>query len=143
LSPLADVKADICNLPFENNTFDWIFCNHVLEHIPDDAQAIRELYRVMKPGGTGIFQVPQDMSREKTFEDNSITEARERARIFGQYDHVRVYAKDYFDKLRFYGFEVNAIDYGVVIGKERIEKYRLSEGERLPVCYKPIQSDKI
>jgi len=143
LSPLADVKADICNLPFENNTLDWIFCNHVLEHIPDDAQAIRELYRVMKPGGTGIFQVPQDMSREKTFEDNSITEARERARIFGQYDHVRVYAKDYFDKLRFYGFEVNAIDYGVVIGKERIEKYRLSEGERLPVCYKPIQSDKI
>jgi ubiquinone/menaquinone biosynthesis C-methylase UbiE len=130
-------------LPFEDNCFDWIFCNHVLEHIPDDAQAIRELYRVMKPGGTGIFQVPQDVKRNQTFEDDSIKDAKERARIFGQYDHVRVYGKDYFDKLRKCGFEVQSIDYGVAIGKEWIEKYRLSEGELLPVCHKPNQSNTL
>ena len=95
-SPLADVKADICKLPFKDQSFDVIFCNHVLEHIPDDTTALKELYRVLKPGGWGIFQVPQDLSREKTFEDNSITDKRERARIFGQYDHVRIYGRDYF-----------------------------------------------
>ena len=55
-SPLADVKADICNLPFEDNTFDFILCNHVLEHIEDDVKDINELYRVMKPGGSGVFK---------------------------------------------------------------------------------------
>ena len=59
-SPLADVKADLCALPFENESFDVVFCNHVLEHIPDDTQAMRELYRVIKKGGWGIFQIPQD-----------------------------------------------------------------------------------
>jgi hypothetical protein len=66
-SPLADVKADICNLPFQDNSYDIIFCNHVLEHIPDDTKAMQELYRVLKPGGMGIFQIPQDLSREFTF----------------------------------------------------------------------------
>jgi len=51
-SPLADVKADICALPFEDEQFDVILCNHVLEHIPDDTQAMRELYRVLKKGGS-------------------------------------------------------------------------------------------
>lgn len=143
LSPLADVKADICDLPFEDDRFDWIFCNHVLEHIPDDTRAIHELFRVIKPGGIGIFQVPQDLNRDKTFEDDTITNAKERARIFGQYDHVRIYGKDYFDKLRKVGFEVESIDYGLVIGKEWIEKYRLSKGELLPVCNKPIQSNRL
>ena len=83
-SPLADVKADICQLPFEDNTFDVIFCNHVLEHIPDDTQAMRELYRVLKPGGWAVLQIPQDLSRATTFEDDSITDPKERAKIFGQ-----------------------------------------------------------
>jgi Methylase involved in ubiquinone/menaquinone biosynthesis len=73
-SPIADVKADICNLPFKDNSYDVVFCNHVLEHIPDDTKAMQELYRVLKPGGFGIFQIPQDLSREHTFEDNTITE---------------------------------------------------------------------
>ena len=109
-SPLADVKADICALPFEDNTFDIILCNHVLEHIPDDQKAMNELFRVMKPGGWGVFQVPQDLSRKKTYEDNSITDKKERARIFGQYDHVRIYGYDYFDKLRSAGFRVEEVD---------------------------------
>ena len=62
-SPIATVKADICNLPFESNSFDVILCNHVLEHILDDTKAMQELYRVMQPGGMGIFQIPQDLNR--------------------------------------------------------------------------------
>lgn len=99
-SPLAEVKADICSLPFEDNSFDIILCNHVLEHIPDDRKAMSELYRVMKPGGWGILQIPQDLKREITFEDDSITDKKERAKIFGQYDHVRIYGLDFFDRLR-------------------------------------------
>lgn len=136
LSPLADVKADICNLPFEDNSYDIIFCNHVLEHIPDDTKAMQELYRVMKPRGWGIFQIPQDLNREKTFEDNSITDKKERAKIFGQYDHVRVYGRDYFDKLRCIGFKVDEVDYTKNLHPEEVEKYCLAKGEIIPVVYK-------
>jgi len=136
LSPIADVKADICNLPFDDNSYDVIFCNHVLEHIPDDTKAMQELYRVLKPGGYGVFQVPQDLEREVTFEDNSITDKKERAKIFGQYDHVRIYGKDYFNKLRHIGFKVNEVDYTAKLLKEDIIKYCLAEGEIIPLVYK-------
>jgi predicted SAM-dependent methyltransferase len=135
-SPLADVKADICQLPFEDNSFDMILCNHVLEHIPDDRKAMQELYRVLRPGGLGIFQIPQDKSRATTFQDDSITDPKERAAIFGQYDHVRVYGVDYFDLLREVGFQVDAVDYTTQFSEEEIQKYGLAAGELLPVCRK-------
>lgn len=135
-SPLADVKADICNLPFEANSFDVILCNHVLEHIPDDTKAMQELYRILKVGGWGIFQIPQDLSRENTFEDNSITDKKERARIFGQYDHVRIYGRDYFDKLRRIGFTVNEVNYTATLLAKDVERYALAKGELIPVVRK-------
>lgn len=135
-SPLADVKADICNLPFEDNSFDVILCNHVLEHIPDDAKAMQELYRIMKPGGWGVFQIPQDLKREATFEDDSITDPKERARIFGQYDHVRVYGRDYFDKLREVGFKVIEEDLAARMPKEKVDTYRIDPSEIIPVVNK-------
>ena len=135
-SPLADIKADICNLPFEDNTYDILFCNHVLEHIPDDTKAMQELYRVLKPGGMGIFQIPQDLSRATTFSDNTIIDQKERAKIFGQYDHVRVYGRDYFDKLRSIGFNVIEEDYTNKISSELVEKYCLAKGEIIPICFK-------
>ncbi len=135
-SPLADVKADICNLPFEDNSFDFLLCNHVLEHIPDDTKAMQELYRVLSPGGTAILQIPQDLSRAVTFEDNSITSKKERAKIFGQYDHVRVYGRDYFDKLRSIGFKVEEIDYTNKLTSAEIDKFRVAKGEIIPVCTK-------
>jgi len=136
LSPLADVKADICNLPFKDNVYDVVFCNHVLEHIPNDTKAMQELYRVLKPGGMGIFQIPQDLNRAFTFFDDTITDAKERAKIFGQYDHVRVYGRDYFDKLRLIGFKVNEVDYTKTLTPKLVEKYCLAKGEIIPVCYK-------
>lgn len=135
-SPLADVKADICNLPFKENSFDVILCNHVLEHIPDDTKAMQELYRVLKLGGWGVFQIPQDLNREVTFEDNSITDKKERAEIFGQYDHVRIYGRDYFDKLRSVGFEVTEVDYTKQLKEIDLKKYALAQGEIIPLVRK-------
>lgn len=139
-SPLADVKADICNLPFADHSFDSILCNHVLEHIPDDKKAMQELFRILKPGGMAIMQIPQDLNRAKTFEDNSIKDPKKRAEIFGQYDHVRVYGRDYFNKLRQVGFDVDEVDYTAILSLDEIEKYRLAKGEIIPVGYKPKNS---
>jgi len=135
-SPIADVKADICNLPFKDDSFDVVFCNHVLEHIPDDKKAMQELFRVLKKGGFGVFQIPQDMSRENTFEDASITDKEERTKIFAQYDHVRVYGRDYFNKLRSVGFKVEEVDYTQRITPEELDRFCLMKNEILPVCYK-------
>lgn len=136
-SPLADVRADICDLPFEDEQFDVILCNHVLEHIPDDGKALSELFRVMKPGGWGIFQVPQDLSREHTFSDPGITDPEQRRKIFGQYDHVRVYGRDYFDILRKAGFQVRDVDYTRNMDPDLIDRYRLAAGELVPLVAKP------
>jgi len=135
-SPIADVKADICDLPFEENSFDIVFSNHVLEHIEDDKKAMSELFRVLKPGGMGIFQIPQDLSLENTYEDFSIKSKEERKKHFGQYDHVRIYGRDYFARLRNVGFKVNEIDYSKTISEELMQRYCLVKGEILPVCSK-------
>ena len=135
-SPLADVQADICDLPFKDNEFDFILCNHVLEHIPDDTKAMQELYRILKPEGTAILQIPQDLNREITFEDDTITDRKERERIFGQYDHVRIYGRDYFEKLRSINFKVEEVNYTADLTSEEIDRYRLAKGEIIPICYK-------
>ena len=135
-SPIADVKADICNLPFQDNEFDFIICNHVLEHIPDDTKAMQELYRILAPKGTAILQVPLENDRQTTFEDDTITDPKKRAKIFGQYDHVRIYGMDYFEKLASVGFSVKALDYTASFSDEEISMYRLAKGELLPVCCK-------
>ena len=135
-SPLADVKADLCNLPFESNTYDLILCNHVLEHIPDDEKAIKEIYRILKPRGTAILQVPLNENRNTTFEDNSLEDPKERARIFGQYDHVRIYGKDYYDRLKSVGFEATADDFINTLSEQEQEKFGLPKDERIPVVKK-------
>ena len=134
-SPLADVKADICALPFEDNTYDFILCNHVLEHIPNDLKAMEELYRVLKPGGTAILQVPLEEGRENTFEDDSITDQQERTRIFGQYDHVRVYGQDYYNRLQEVGFKAIPVDFIKEVTEIDIQRFALPN-ERIPVVTK-------
>lgn len=139
-SPIADIKADILSLPFEEASFDVILCNHVLEHIPDDLQAMRELYRVLKPGGWGIVQVPIRWQQEKTYEDFSITSPEERQRHFGQYDHVRWYGRDFVTRLMSVGFEVQPLFYSKNYSAEDRRKYALLEDELLPVITKPLTS---
>ena len=135
-SPLATIKADICDLPMKDNSYDFILCNHVLEHIIDDKKAMKELYRVLKKGGIGIFQVPLDENRKKTYEDSSIVTPNERNKAFGQYDHVRIYGMDFFDRLSETGFKVEKCNYTSQLSKEEIEKFCLPNNEIIPVCYK-------
>ena len=99
-SPLADIKMDVHDIPYDENTFDVVFCNHVMEHVEDDIKAMSEIYRVLKPGGWAIIQSPQDYNRAETLEDPSITDPRERERIFWQDDHVRLFGLDYGKSLK-------------------------------------------
>ena len=135
-SPLADVKADICALPFQDNNFDLILCNHVLEHIPDDATAMKELFRVLKKGGTLIAQVPLKETTEATFEDDNITNPVERTKIFGQYDHVRVYGMDYYTRLAQAGFKAEGINFLQALSLEELDRYALPKEEKIPVAIK-------
>lgn len=124
-SPLADLHFDIQHIPLADESFDVVFCNHIMEHVEDDLQAMREIYRVMRRGGWGVILSPVELEREKTFEDDSITDEAERTRIFGQYDHRRVYGCDYADRLREVGFEVEDLDYAAMLTAEERERYAL------------------
>ena len=105
------IKVDITNIQFRDDSFDAIICNHVLEHIIDDRKAMAELYRVLKPSGWAILQVPISLSLEATYEDPSITTEKGREEAFGQSDHVRIYAKDYKARLTQTGFKVDIFDW--------------------------------
>lgn len=103
----SKIRMDITNIQFSENTFDSIICNHVLEHISEDTKAMSELYRVLRQKGWAILQVPISLSLDRTYEDYSIVSASDREKAFGQTDHVRIYAKDYKDRLEQVGFSVN------------------------------------
>ena len=134
---LAMIKADITNIPFKNDSFDVIICLHVLEHIVEDQKAMKELYRVLKPGGWGILQSPIDSKRDRTFEDSKITSPEDRARIFGQRDHVRIYGLDYKERLEKAGFIVKVDSYVKELGENMIQKYGLMKEEDIYFCIKP------
>jgi predicted SAM-dependent methyltransferase len=136
--PLARVRMDISNIGFHDNTFDCVLCTHVLEHVIDDHKAMRELYRVLKPGGWAMLQVP--IKGEKTFEDAAIKSPSERLKYFGQEDHVRIYGLDYKNRLQNAGFIVKVDPYAYEQSEEVINKYRLvpknESKEYIYVCYK-------
>ena len=135
-SPIADMHFDLHNVPLEDNRFDVIFCNHVMEHVDDALRCMQELHRVMKPGGWGIMQVPQDMSRAETYEDPSIVTPEDREKHYWQYDHVRLFGRDYPDWLRKAGFEVKEYVPTEHFSDEMIERYRLMKSEILYVVSK-------
>lgn len=135
-SPIADMHFDIMDIPLENEIYDVIFCNHVLEHVEDDRTAMREFHRIMKKGGWGIMQVPINSRLDKTYEDKSITDPREREKAFGQYDHVRVHGRDYPDRLQEAGFEVEEFDIKKFYPVDLTERYRLDKNEILYVIKK-------
>jgi SAM-dependent methyltransferase len=132
-SPLADVHADLTDLPFGDDSFDLIVCSHVLEHIPEDRRAIAELHRVLQPGGTAIVQVPIHPI-ETTIEDVSVTSPAERQRVFGQWDHVRVCGRDYWERLRAAGFELEIEDYVERLDADTRRAFGLRTGEPFYVC---------
>lgn len=123
-NPTADDKVDITDMKiYEDGRFDIFLCSHVLEHVKEDIKAMRELYRVLKPGGWGIAMVPINTSIEDTFEDDSIVTEADKWKYYGQDDHVRMYSKKGFVKnLESVGFKVNQFgaDY---FGKDVFEKH--------------------
>ena len=133
-SPLADMHFDVQQIPLEAESFDAIICNHIMEHVEDDGKALRELYRIMRRGGWGVILSPVELEREKTFEDDTITDRAERTRIFGQYDHRRIYGRDYAARLREAGFEVYDIDYKNELSKAEQELYALPTDHLYIVC---------
>ena len=140
VSPIADLHFDLHEIPLEDNRFDVVFCNHVLEHVDDASQCMRELYRVMKPGGWGIMQVPQDFTRKETYEDASIVTPEDREKHYWQKDHVRLFGKDYPDWLKKAGFNVDEFKPASHYAEELIRRYRLSDTEILYIVRKEFNA---
>ena len=130
------LKADITNLPFKDNSFDVVLCNHVLEHIVNDSLAMSEVFRILKKDGWAILQVPIDYKRKFTFEDPTVVSPSERLKLFGQEDHVRIYGSDYKDKLKTAGFKVEVKDFAKTLAPQLISKYLLDEDELIYYCTK-------
>ncbi len=139
-SPLADVKADLLDLPFDDMSFDVAFCNHVMEHVENDIEGMREIHRVLRPGGWAVIQSPVFYDLETTLEDRSIVDPKERERIYGQDDHLRKYGKDYGDRLRSAGFMVEENNYAMTLAPEKIRRYALPAHEIIYVCRKQDQA---
>ncbi|RTR36438.1 glycosyltransferase [Robertmurraya yapensis] len=119
-------KIDITNIQYNDNSFEFIICSHVLEHVPDDSKAMKELCRILKQGGKGILQVPIALNLDETYEDDRIISPEDRLLNFGQEDHVRVYAKDYIQKLENAGFIVCQYNFAEKNGVAEAEKYGLT-----------------
>lgn len=134
-SPLADMHFDVQQIPLPERSVDVVICNHLFEHVEDDRLAMRELWRIMRHGGWGIMLVPENRAMAKTFEDDSITDPAERTRLFGQYDHRRVYGRDYDERLQSAGFKVERIAYAEMLSPEERALYRIG-GDDLVVVRK-------
>ncbi|MBN2214106.1 MAG: methyltransferase domain-containing protein [Bacteroidales bacterium] len=136
-SPLAGIKMDIQSVPLDDNEFDVIICNHVLEHVKDDRKALGEILRILKPGGFAILQVPVDMNMPVTYEDGTITDPKEREKHFRQKDHLRLYGADYPDRIKAAGFTTIENNYLDEIDTVKKARYRLPENEYMLAFYKP------
>lgn len=128
----AQCHADITQLPLPTQSVDLIICYHVLEHVMDDRRALTEIHRVLRNTGMLLIQVP--IEAEITWEDPTVTDPNERLRLFGQEDHVRVYGKDFTDRLEQMNFEVHIDDFAAHLPKNIIHRYGLDSNELIFVC---------
>ena len=135
-APNAMIKMDITDIKFQDNIFDVILCSHVLEHVVDDQKAMAELFRVLKPGGWAIIQVPIEYNRAKSYEDNKIKTPIERKQVFGKDDHVRIYGLDFLNRLKTAGFNVKEDNFVFSLDKHVIVKYKLDIDEKINFCTK-------
>ena len=125
-NPAADRRADLTRLPFANGRFDLVLCSHVLEHIPDDASAMAELARVLRPGGTAIILVPYDPKRPATEEGRDVTSPAERWRRFGHPYHYRIYGVDLPDRLASVGLPATVVSTRAMLSGHKRRKYRIN-----------------
>jgi len=129
--PSYTIDMDIMDIQFPENNFDLVICNHVLEHIPNDIAAMKELFRVLKPGGTAVLQVPISATLQESYENPAVTTDQQREEHYGQYDHVRIYGQDYVTRLESVGFKVTRLNIS-----DKYKKYGVIEKEDLFICSK-------
>ncbi|MBD3215520.1 MAG: methyltransferase domain-containing protein [Candidatus Lokiarchaeota archaeon] len=132
----ADIQVDITRIPSKDNFFDVILCIHVLEHVPNDQQAMKELYRILKPGGWAIIQSPLNEMLEKTLEASWISSPRKRVKYFRHSNHVRIYGQDYKERLEKAGFKVKVDKFARDLKPAIIEKFVLIPSEEIFFCEK-------
>lgn len=129
--PKHTINMDVLDIKFNDNTFDWVICNHVLEHISDDKKAMNEIYRVLKVGGKAILQVPVSNTLEETYENPNVTTDEDRIQHYGQFDHVRIYGQDYVARLTAVGFKVERINIS-----DKYKQFGVIKEEDLFICTK-------
>ena len=134
--PAGTRYIDILNIEMPDNVFDVVICNHVFQYIEEDEKAMKELFRVLKPGGWAILQVPINRKLSTTFEDNSITDPKEREKAFGLAEHVRFYGLDYVERLRASGFQVIVDDYSATFSDDEVFRYGFWVGDAIYFCSK-------
>ncbi len=130
--------ADLTAMPFADGSFDIIICSHVLEHVPDDARAMQEILRILAPGGQALLLTPQAIDGLPTEEDPALHDPIEQDRRFGQWDHVRIYARpDFLARMTAAGFETSAFD-PFAENQAQAESLHLNPLEILPIGRKPV-----
>ena len=127
-------RMDVTRLDIPDASFDGIYCSHVLEHVPEDRRALAEFRRVLRVGGWAVIQVP--IKGVVTFEDPSVEDPRERRRLFGQRDHVRVYGRDIERRLKDSGFAVTVDWPAARLGAEEVVRLGLDAGDAIHLCRK-------
>ncbi|MDD4848111.1 MAG: methyltransferase domain-containing protein [Bacteroidales bacterium] len=132
-SPIADLHLDVTKINLPDHSYDVVICNHVLEHVDNVNQAFAEILRVLKVGGWAILMVPINPDVD-TFEDPSITDPKERQRLFGQYDHVRQFGKDYAQILTNAGFHVVEDKFFYDYSEEQRNRMRLARRGEEVIC---------
>lgn len=135
-SPRAKLKIDMTQISFDDNFFDVVLSSHVLEHVSNDRKAMSELFRILKPGGYSVHQVPIDYTKEKTFEDETINTNKLRDKYYGHPDHKRIYGKDYKNRLLSAGFNVSDLEYIQELPIDIIKKFGLNPNEIIYYCTK-------
>ena len=131
-------RIDVTAIPYDAATFDWVICNHVLEHVPDDARALREVMRVLRPDGSAILQTPFASGLEKSLEDSAeIATDAKRIEFYGQEDHVRLYGRDLFDRIRAAGFRLDLKQHGEFLPDVDAARCGVCRDEPLFLCVKP------
>lgn len=144
MGPGVMTHFDIQEMPFADETFDVVICNHVMEHVADDSVAMASIHRILKPRGWALLQVPIALKLDRTIEDPTAVTESQRIERFGQEDHVRLYTRaDYIQRLEAAGFTVNVENYPTTLGPEKVERFGLVQEEEVFLCSKDSSHSKI
>ena len=134
----ADIRRiDLLDIDFPEHHFDLVIANHVLEHVSDDTRALREILRVLRPGGKAILQTPYASRLPRKFEDPSITSEEARLHAYGQEDHCRLYGADFPDFVASFGFVSHAATHAALLPEVDTRRMGVNAQEPFLLFEKP------